>query len=487
MRSLAAAIAVLSVGVALSFPAEAAPPPSKETQYLAFQIFTGSAKTSVPIGGQSVLSEMPRAKDLDAAARDIVTRIGVTGTARNKLALIFGPVSFDHSDEQVAAFIASVFDIALARDVAVGFHLDDSIYWGARRDLIGDNRNVERSAFDGPLSKARRLDWGPTPDKAPPQMCINAPAIEAEVRRRGRDVIGKAIRAGLDRLTRARRGELFAGVIVGWETMIGNDTDGRALGYCAAANRGLKPGATIAAIDQARVDAVAHFISLWSASVAAANVPESRIYSHIAFAPQLYQRDAVGGNATFAQQVNFAPAKVAFGAKRRAGFSVYPQAGIWEAIDAQVRAHGDAPWASVEGANVAMGPKGPMSSGMSDETYLARMFNRGAAVVNIFGWGVGGAGNGFRQAAERPDAVQSYRKFLRGEALVDGPVATTVVDRLPAKIARIHEKLPAWMQKRGGDAEVESLMRQLDAALRTGDLSKAEALADKVLAIIAIG
>ncbi len=463
-------------------------PPAGEAQYLAFQIFTGSGDTKVPIGGQPVLREMPSAKDLDATARNIVARLGTTGDERHKLALIFGPISFDHSDAQVAAFVRSAFDIALAHNVAIGFHLDDSIYWGARRDLMSDARNVERSAFDGPLSTGRRLDWGPTPDKAPPQMCINAPAIEAEVRRRGTEVIGHAIRTGLDRLARAKHGELFAGVIVGWETMIGNDIDGRTLGYCAAANRGIKPGAPIAAIDRARVDAVAHFISLWSDAVVAAGVPATRIYAHIAFAAQLYQRSAVTvGGTTFIQRINFAPSEVAFGANRRAGFSTYPQAGIYDAIDAVVRGHGRAPWASAEGSNVAMGGLGPLSSGMSDETYLARMFNHGAAVVNIFGWGVGSADNGFREAAERPQAIAAYTKFLRDEALNEGPTATTVVDRLPKKIGRIRDTLPAWMQKSGGDAQVESLMQQLDAALKAGDLTRAEGLADKVLARIAGG
>ena len=379
-----------------------------------------------------------------------------------------------------------MFDVAITQNVAVGFHLDDSIYWGGRRDLVSDARNVERSAFDGPLSTGRRLDWGPTPDKAPPQMCINARTIEAEVHRRGNDVIGKAIRTGLDRLARAKRSELFAGVIVGWETMIGNDVDGRTLGYCAAANRGIKPGDPVAAIDRARVDAVAHFITLWSDAVAAAGVPVSRIYAHIAFAAQLYQRNAVAdGGATFIQRVNFAPSEVAFGENRRAGFSTYPQAGIYDAIDAEVHAHGGAPWASAEGSNVAMGPQGPMSSGTSDETYLARMFNHGAAIVNIFGWAVGDAGSGFRQAAERPAAIMAYAKFLRGEALIEGPAATTVMDRLPKKIAHIRDTLPGWMQKRGGDAEVQSLMQQLDAALKAGNLPSAEGLADRVLARIA--
>jgi hypothetical protein len=102
---------------------------------------------------------------------------------RRRLALIFGPILFDHSDEQAARRIDDAFDIALARDVAVGFHLDDSMFWHGGRDLVEDPRNVERADWDSPPS-ARRLDWGRFPRLAP-QTCLNSPAIEAEVRRRG--------------------------------------------------------------------------------------------------------------------------------------------------------------------------------------------------------------------------------------------------------------------------------------------------------------
>ena len=56
------------------------------------------------------------------------------------------------------------------------------------------------------------------------------------------------------------------------------------------------------------------------------------------------------------------------------------------------------------------------------ETYLARMFNHNAALVNIFAWGVGGEANKqdpLRATTEGADALAAYRKFLRGEPLVE--------------------------------------------------------------------
>ena len=416
----------------------------------------------------------------------MIACVGLTGNSERRLALIFGPVAFDQTDEQVASLMSSVFDIALARDVAVGFHLDDSMFWGRRRDLVADAKNLERSDWDGPLSTGRLLAWGPQPSRAPPQMCINSPAIEAEVRRRGALVIGAALRAGLERLRRVGREDLFAGVIVGWETQIGQDFESRrTLGYCALANRGLSRGASVEAMDQARVDAVEHFITIWSAAITAAGIPPSRIYSHIAFMPRgQFEPSGQGPVQTYAQRTNFSPSATAFGSHRRAGFSTYPQPGLLEEIDDKVSSSGGAPWASAEGANVAPGGN-PSASGISMETYLARLFNHGASLVNIFGWGIGNPDNGFRQAAESDEAISAYRKFLSGEAMVEGPVVATIQERIPDKIARVQAGLPAWIALHDGQALAQPHLDALKVALAAHDLVRAEGEADALLALIA--
>ena len=261
-RALVTALGLASLS---SPPIEAAPTDSDrgETRYLAFQVFTGSPDPHVPIGGEPVLGDPPSAATLDAFATDVAARIGTTGNSRTRLALIFGPISFDQTDAQVFDLIRSGFAIALAHDLAVGFHLDDSMFWGRRGDLLADPRNIEQLDWGGARSSGRRLDWGPVAGHAPPQMCFNSPAIESEVRRRGTEVIGRALKAGISRLHDAGRDDLFAGVIVGWETQIGRDfATGATLGYGAAGNRGLAPGASADTLDRARVDAVEHFISL---------------------------------------------------------------------------------------------------------------------------------------------------------------------------------------------------------------------------------
>jgi len=451
---------------------------NEEPQYLAFQVFTGSPNPNMAFGADPVLGEIPSKKTLSDFAADLIARIGTTRqsgeAAIRKLALIFGPLSFDHSDAQVQQLIATAFDIALEQDIAIGFHIDDSMFWGRRRDLLADPANIERAGWTDPPAYGRRLDWGPQPTHAPPPMCINSAAIEREVRSRA-GVIGNAIGAGLLKLRAAHHEDLFAAVTAGWETQIGRDFPGnRPLGFCALANRGVKPGASDAELYDARVAAVGDFISLWTGVLADAGVPDAKIYSHVAFAMK----------ASTEPKKNFAPPLVAFGPHRRAGFSTYPSPGLFDELAATVQAHGGAPWASSEGANLVLA-FGAMDSGMSMETYLARLFDRGAKLVTIFGWGLGDKDYVFRKAAENPTALEAYRKFLSGQALVEGPVSPTILDRLPQKIARVQSELPGWVQRNGGQAKVKQLTDVLTAAMETGDPVGVEAAADAILALIA--
>lgn len=54
--------------------------------------------------------------------------------------------------------------------------------------------------------------------------------------------------------------------------------------------------------------------------------------------------------------------------------------------------------------------------------YLARIFNHGGVLVNLFSWGIGGEANRnnfFRQATENSEGLAAYAKFLRGGQLVE--------------------------------------------------------------------
>ncbi|MBC8065196.1 MAG: hypothetical protein H7Y17_10225 [Chlorobia bacterium] len=469
------------------------------TRYLAFQMFTYSPNpksASMGEGSNHESAGFPDKAALGAFIDDIKSRIGATGDKKTRLAVMLGPLSFDHSDAEVTRFIKLGFELAVEKKVAVGFHIDDSMFWGKRKDLWSDPKNVEAFDWDGEPSTGRRLDWGKEPSKAPPQMCFNSKVIVREVQLRS-TLLGKAIQTEVSKLQNLKMPDLFAGVIAGWETMIGQDfKTGKYLGYRALLNRGFTRQNPPKDMDLERQKVVQEFIGLWTTGLADAGVSPQKIYSHTAF----LSRRAFGlgddkeitymkpeKEVSYSQHNHFAPPSVAFGKNHRPGFSTYPQPGLYDDIYAELAKHKQVGWASSEGTN--MQPEsGPGQTGMNMETYLAKMFNHGATLVTIFSWGIGGEANknmGFRVVTEGEEALQAYRKFLRSEALVEAKSeGMTLQERLPAKIRKIQSELPAWIQKTHNQALVEPLMQKLDAALKAKDFELAEKVADEILKLL---
>jgi len=453
------------------------------TKYLAFQMFTGAPDTRVPIGesGKNPLSPPPSKVEMSQFVQRLIDEIGTTGDAETKLAFIIGPLAFDHTDAQLQQMIEDAFEIALEQDIAVGFHIDDSMFWARRTDLWQDPANVEWLDWEGTPNTGRRIDWGPEPTWFPPQMCLNSLAIQEAVRHLASDVIGKAVSRGVEALEAAGKAEHFAGVIVGWETQIGRDfeTD-QYLGYCALTHRGFSRDQPPQDPDGELQKVVQEFIELWAGGIAEAGVNSEKIYSHTAFvSQQTYESMSERSIISYSQMNQFAPPSVSFGAHYQPGFSTYPQPGLIEQLDDELAEHGSPAWASAEGANIQ---PGSLTSGGSMETYLAQMFNHGAVLVNIFGWGVGSEANPFRAAAESPDSLADYRKFLAGDALIE---ADYVFPDLPGRIQSIQTLLPDWLaQNPSRQSEVEPLMALLNQHLEANQFQEASQVADEILEII---
>lgn len=396
-------------------PAESlAPLTGTEIRYLAFQVFEGGADPSIPF--DRVLAYTLRDR-IAATVHDIVGTIGARGGPRSRLAFMLGPIGFDHTDDEARSIIDDGFAIAQAENVAVGFHLDDAMFWSKRADLMSDPANVEWTGFGGPPATGLLLDWA----HPPARMVFNAPAIRAEVQRRARDVIGARIAEHLQVLRLQGRDDLFAGVIAGWESHMGQDVSTRdRVGFHALANRGYGPGRPPTDVGTEVASIVGEFIALWTDGLAQAGLPADRIYTHVAFISsarfaELHTQGQIPPAVTYAQFVNAAPSSqqpsVAFAANARPGFTTYPLTGVFEQIGSELAQHGNPWWASSEGANIIPGGQAG-NSGMNMETYLARSFNHGAALVTIYGWGIGDASNPFRTAAQGPEALAAYRKLL---------------------------------------------------------------------------
>lgn len=459
--------------------------PVKETKYLAFQIFTYGPDPKIALSGEGKETlGLPSQAVLRDYIEDIKRRIGTVGGPQTRLAVMLGPLSFEHGDAESTQFIELGFRLALETDVAVGFHLDDSMFWNRRKDLWSDPNNVEALDWDGTPCTGRRLAWGRKPTAAPPQMCFNSQAVRQEVRQRSA-LVGKAIQAGVNQLHQRKRPELFAGVIAGWETMIGQDfKTGKHLGYRALLNRGFTRERPPQDLDLEREKIVQEFIEHWTAGLAEAGVSPQKIYSHTAFLSRRAFKISGQKETTYSQHNHFAPPSVAFGNHHRPGFSTYPQPGLFDDIYEELAQHKQTGWASCEGTNLQLG-SGPGQSGMTMETYLAKMFNHGATVANIFSWGIGGEANknmDFRVVTEGEEALRAYRKFLKGETLIEAKTeALTLLERLPPKIHKIQKELPGWMQTAGNKEKATALMQQMEEHLKAKNFEETEKTADAIL------
>jgi len=468
----------------ISTSTKAADTPS--TQYLAFQVFTSSLPPNSAGGDAPPLSAPPSKAVVKQVVQGIVDQIGTTGDPHHKLAFIIGPLAFDYTDAQLQQIVRDAFEIAGELNIAVGFHIDDSMFWARRSDLWRDPENVEWLNWEGTLNTGRRIDWGPQPARLAPQMCFNSAGIQAEVTRLATEVIGRAIQQQVSNLSAQGRSDLFAGVIVGWETQLGLDfATNQYLGYCALSNLGFSKAHPPQNPDAELEKVVQNFIQLWASGIKHAGIDPGKIYSHTALLPRSVFDTMNVSNVSYAQINHFAPPEVSFGTNYNPGFSTYPQAGLMEQLYDTLNQHGNPGWASSEGSTVN---PATLESVVKPETYLGWMFNHHAALVTIFGWGIGIQDkNPFWQAAASSQALEAYRKFLSGQPLIEDTTDLTanLSGSLPGKIQKIQANLPAWLSHHPDQQnKIARLMTQLDQDIKAGNYQDASTSADTILALI---
>jgi hypothetical protein len=411
-------ILLSSGGVAAELSSEQS---QADPKYLLFQLSDVN-----PQIGSRMASTYTKA-DLEKAVDDIVTAIGQRGNhANQQLGFTVGPLTFDLTDDQLRSHIANAFAVAEEKDVAAAFHIDDSMFWNRRRDLWSDKNNIEWSDWQGTIVPHRSIGWagGGAPILAPP-MCYNSPAIKAEAARVARDVIGPAVKKGIDHFNAIGKAYLFAGVIAGWETRMQDDSALNGLlgvhyGYCALRYLGYTSQNLPADIDIALQGVVSDWVTLWTQSLVQGGVPKDHVYTHIALpgeAPRVPASKLSELIRVFYKHSS--PVVTAFNQYSRPGFSVYGADKIRVLYDV-LAAHAATPWAISEGANYDM-PDSNQSrvttGAFSMEQYLGRAFNHGAACVNLFVNLSHADDRVESKAGGGPGAIAGYRKFLSGGQL----------------------------------------------------------------------
>jgi hypothetical protein len=121
------------------------------------------------------------------------------------------------------------------------------------------------------------------------------------------------------------------------------------------------------------------------------------------------------------------------------------------------------------------------------EAWLARSFNYGATLVNIFGWDVGSSNNPFKVASRNPDAIAAYQKFLRGETLQGfalDDVYGADQNSLPARVQALPHKVEEYVKNGGDPSKIEPIFREVEKYIKSGDLKALEKAVSEIEAIV---
>jgi hypothetical protein len=383
---------------------------------------------------------------------DFAARLGTTGNGTTRQLGYGASIPVLVRDEsKIAREIKQGFDTARRTNVAVHFNVDDHIGWDERPDLwnwydpakIGydpNNRNnVEWYNWEGTPNKRRYF----TPEGSSaqsPHMCYNSPAIQKVIGRIVSQVVAPALREEISKLKQENKEYLFAGITVGAEAgfddysviqklpQIRRSTDAMQmqvakmlthaatlmdedqapqsrLGYCSLTNAGYSKTKPPADINQALAAVNQKFIEFWNKLFFDANIPCSRIYTHVAASPpQDHNNDA--------------PIRIVFNPYTRPGWTTYPIATLengFQPLYDELAKHGNPAWGGVE-ANATFAKP----NSLSWEKYLAWHYNHGAKLVGI---NIGASDQSLMskliKGAFGDEAMAAYREFLKGKKLVE--------------------------------------------------------------------
>lgn len=417
------------IGMLFVCPAATAAETNKP-QTLVFQIGIGAGAPDSPVyhccmAKSAMLTIARQIADVRPAQSDPGRTLGFA----------VGPIAMDQGAEGASAVIRDAFDIARETGLPVVLHLDDFMFssqarWPDGRLLRATKDSAEWQDWSKTPSDGLMVGWMPNARLAP-QLCYENPDVAKFETYWSQEVIGAEVKRQIDRLAKAGKPELFAGVIAGWESNLSD-------GYCSLSYLGYSREHPPADFDRERERVLQRHIERWAKGLYDAGIPRERIFTHVGIMPkseydkmrqmmpeqQLRKMPGATGMRAF---------WAAFNDYSEPGFTGYPGAGLYDEIYQAVRQFGrDGTWAMAEGTNVgdARSPR------MSWESYLAQSVNHGARLVDVFGAFQGGPGAGptagppagmppqmqqmIRSASRSTaseEALAAFRKFAGGGRL----------------------------------------------------------------------
>jgi len=385
-------------------------------QYLSFQLFVSG--NTEPSGDDQPLHGFISPEEMENFFIAVRSAIGNASTASRKPAVMIGPIALDFTNSEIASLINLSFELAKCYDIAVGFHIDEGKFWAGRPDLWKDPENVEWTDWNQTPNTSCNVSW--VSARLAPQICFNAPKVKMAVHDFMAN-IATDIKSNLTQLQLSQKEYLYAGVIVGWEPGIYPDRDTKmSSGFHALYNEGFAPDHLPGDIDQERVNILHEYMEWISEPFISMGLPVSKTYSHTVFLPRHYYDSFViinpdFGKKSYAEVNSFSLPEIALGTHYSPGFSTYPLHGTLDTIHALLPNSG---WASSEGTN-KIPDMPPSPSGYNMESYLARHYNYGCSLVNIFAFQVRGDPftDALNDVSQGADALAAYKKFLGGGIL----------------------------------------------------------------------
>ena len=377
-----------------------------QTQYLLFQIFT--------YGG---FPNSNNAGPLEPYISQIVNAINTTGTNGRKLGFAIGPLTLDHTPQQLQQILNESFALAKKYNVAIAPQFDDAMFYINRTDLWTHQQNVEWVWWNGTQVGSKYISWYPPPLPLAPQMCYNSPEIRSAVRQFVVGTISQIVKPLVAALPSP---DLFAGFIAGSEARLHDDSDTPPIGYCALTNEGYTVTNPPSNFNQSLDDIVYDWVQWFTQQFVDTGNDSSEIYTHVASGTWL-QKETIQS-----------PLWAAFNTCSRGGFTVYGNGSfeyVYQALAEQPQANRI--WAITEGSNLRPDnvPPNPGATGLPDipmSEYLAKAFDFGASRVTLYGW-QSPTSSPFYTVLSEPSAIEAYQQWLSSPSPTSSSAAGTLL------------------------------------------------------------